>query len=504
MARYRDDRSEGHTVPMDVPPPEGERGVATEGGDPCPLVDGDLVQALEAGLPAFLSAQRWFSGKARRVARTAATVHDLGGRPRLLVCAVEVEYAEGTRELYQVPVSMRAYDDPLLPPLERLEIAHLEAGSVVAYDALSDPEAPRRLLELTAVGRDVAGLAFENLAALDAAVESVRPVGTEQSNTSLVFDERVILKWFRQAQPGVHPELEVPRALAGAGFAHVARPLGAIVMTGGVRTTLAVVQEFYAGAEDGWTTALESASGAAAGMEEGMRDLGRVTADLHLALGSLPGDGFGAEPVSSEDLERWAVAMTAELDTLFVSHPESDLGPLGARRDDVVAVFDSLRDLGPAGRRIRVHGDLHLGQVIRHEGRWVVLDFEGEPAVPLEQRRARTSPLVDVAGMLRSIDYAADARDPGSAAADPGWAALHRHAFLSGYRAGVAGSDLVPESPAFEVLLAALELRKAVYELGYELGARPSWAGIPLRGITRILQTAAAGALGKGHPSVSS
>ncbi len=323
-------------------------------------------------------------------------------------------------------------------------------------------------------------------------------MGAEQSNSSLVYDERIILKLFRRIRPGHNPEVEITEALAAQGFTQVARPLA----TQRVRDyDLAILQPFLAGAVEGWALALTSLRdlfgmhdtssipiinldapppppdpGQAGGDFSGeAARLGAVTGDMLVALAG----AFGRHHA---DAKAWATSIAEQMEAL----KPGDLDQRGAQ-----AILDRLAELDP-GSAIRVHGDYHLGQVLRTDAGWFVLDFEGEPARPLEERRRPSSPLKDVAGMLRSFHYAsAVARTERDEYAledlAAAWEDRNRQAFLRGYlRAAGPGGILPPDPESVDVVLAAFELEKAVYELGYERAYRPDWEHIPLGALRRL------------------
>jgi maltokinase len=224
--------------------------------------------------------------------------------------------------------------------------------------------------------------------------------------------------------------------------------------------------------------------------------LGKVVAEMHLALAAgAPGTDMAPAPLTDEALNSWANAMTRELDELLARH-EPSLDPLRDVRHDVVARFDQLRGLSPGGLLIRVHGDLHLGQLLRIDTGWAILDFEGEPDRTPAERRARSTPLRDVAAMLRSFDYAAAAAIVERTALDSAeadglrgygeaWADANRDAFWSGYLEAIGSRPVLPAPGPSLVLRRAFEVQKAVYEIGYELGHRPSWVPIPIRFLLR-------------------
>jgi maltokinase len=301
----------------------------------------------------------------------------------------------------------------------------------------------------------------------DEEVSSVRHLAAEQSNTSFVFDERILLKLFRKVGDGPNPDVDVPQALRRAGFGHVPDVLARWQRDG---RDLAVVQPFLAGATDGWTLALTSlrqlfAEGTdpqSAGGDfapEATR-LGAMTADMHVALYA----AFGQD--------------RADPGLLAKSVANGQCEPQLSHIDD-------------GGALIRVHGDYHLGQVMRTDEAWFVCDFEGEPARSELERIAPNSPLKDVAGMVRSFDYAAAVaareQDADVHALARAWERYNRVEFLESYWTAIHGSELVPRSHADAVaLMEAFELEKALYEVNYERAHRPAWAEIPEAAVARL------------------
>jgi len=440
---------------------------------------GELLPALASWLPR----QRWYSGQSE--ATSIDVVHqEVRGEefPALVRLVVR---ADGTH--YQVVVGLRGRDDrpEFLWSQDQAVIGDLTtaAGEAVAYDAVFDPELALELLHVVAP---------------EEKAERSRLIGAEQSNSSLVYDERVILKLFRRLQPGPNPEIEVTEALGAEGFTNVAAPLA--TMRAG-EFDLAILQPFLAGAVEGWALALTSlrdlfgmhdtqsvpiinldapppvADPAQAGGDfsgEAAR-LGAMTGGMHVALAGAFGRHHADSKVWAESIARQLVA----------------LGPVDVDRDAALAIIDRLAEADP-GPAIRVHGDYHLGQVLRTDAGWYVLDFEGEPARPLAERRRPTSPLKDVAGMLRSLYYASavarterDAQELDELAA--AWEERNRGAFLRGYlRAAGSGGILPPDPDCVDAVIAAFELEKAVYELGYERAYRPDWEAIPLAALRRL------------------
>jgi maltokinase len=355
------------------------------------------VPELVPQLAAWLPRQRWYSGQVEPASLKVVDQEIRGDRFPVLVRLL----LEADGSLYQVLVGVRSRDQhpEFLRGHDTAFIADIGShqGDAVAYDAVLDPELALVLLDAVAPNEKA---------------ERARLMGAEQSNSSIVYDERLILKVFRRIQRGRNPEVEVTGALAAEGFNHVAEPL-AVLRSG--QLDLAILQPFLAGAVEGWALALTSLRdlfglhdtssmpvinldapppppdpGQAGGDFSGeAARLGAVTGEMHVALA----DAFGRHHA---DFHGWVDAIAKQIAEL----EPGDVDLAGAQ-----AILDRLVDLD-AGAAIRVHGDYHLGQVLRTDAGWYVLDFEGEPARPIEERRRPTSPLKDVAGMLRSFHYA--------------------------------------------------------------------------------------------------
>jgi maltokinase len=410
------------------------------------------------------------------------------GDPSLRHLIVAVSQAGGT-DRYQLLAGLRT----AIP--DRLEHAVIgPAGDAqpgqawVAYDALHDPPLTRRLLAAIAGQETIGPLSFhaEPDAAIDTGLDSL-VLTAEQSNTSMIFGEEAILKVFRRPHPGPNPDLEVPRALHRAGSPHVAPPLGWMQITlDDVPTVLAILSTYLRAATDGWLLAATSvrdlyASDAVSAAEAGgdfaaeAHRLGEATAEVHRALA----EAFGTAELPASAHRDLAAQMRGRLDAAVAAVPQ-----LAPHAGLLAEAFTELAGIDEPLPVQRIHGDYHLGQVIRTQAGWVLLDFEGEPVVPLAQRRARAPTLRDVAGMLRSLDYAARHQLPGHAdqerahAAARDWVSRNQAAFCAGY-AQAGGTD--PGKHA--VLLRALTLDKAVYEVMYEASHRPSWLSIPLESI---------------------
>jgi maltokinase len=310
------------------------------------------------------------------------------------------------------------------------------------------------------------------------------------SNTSVVYDERLIMKLFRRLAEGPNPDVEVTEALARVGFTHISAPVATWRRDG---MDLAVVRTFLEAGTEGWQLALTSLRdvyGSRLDPAESGGDfapeacrLGQITAEMHLKLA----EAFGATP---GEPKAWAESMIEHL-----SHSRARV--LDAPR--IAAAYDALRSIEDPGKSIRVHGDYHLAQTMRTDGGWYILDFEGEPALPLEARRKPSSPLRDVAGMLRSFHYAAEVAlaERGGAAEDDELRSLggrwEQHvgdAFRQGYFESDGIDALLPATMGDrEVVLNAFILAKAVYEIGYELAHRPDWVRIPLEAVSRLVDS---------------
>jgi maltokinase len=418
-----------------------------------------------------LTAQRWFGSKSQDVAdvKVLETVPVDGYQ----LAVVEVSFHPGTHELYQL--ALRDGEDGVDDPVFVRALARL-------MDADSDVETADGLVEFRHTGQRIGD------------IEQVRPMGAEQSNSSLVLDERIALKVYRRLGPGPNPELEVLRFLTERGFEHIAALRGWYAHTGPlIDATLGIAQDFVPGSTDGWDLAMADLREEPGRFVERAVQLGEVTGALHSALASDATDpAFAPEETSAETLGLLNATVDEQIERVFVSLPDDipELAPIRGRGEEVRDRLSLLTTVGSAGRVIRHHGDYHLGQVLEgRDGRWIVLDFEGEPARTLVERRRKRSPLRDVAGMLRSFAYAASAaRILFDTPAPEDWENEVRAAFLGGYLASVDPTLLPPGRAAVERLIAVYELEKAVYELRYELDNRPDWASIPVAGICRLLE----------------
>lgn len=427
-------------------------------------------------LARFLAERRWFGAKDRTVA--AATLADQAPLPEAdatLAC-VHVQFADGDHADYQLPLA-RAPADPGAAAL----------GDHA--DALAVPAFRQRIARAFAGGESFTGhecrWSFEPLADLsDLADAPTHLADADQSNSSILYGERAILKFYRRLEPGENPDVELGKYLAAAKFTGTPAILGVARLhdEGGTSVT-AMLQTFVPGAIDGWSHVLARLR-AGADLTADLTALGGLTRELHDVLAASDDPAFAPEPTLEDDLTRWRLAAAAQA--------RAALTTLGERQHALPAsvlpeVAHALAHVGsqianlpaPAsadglGPRTRHHGDYHLGQLLRTQTGWQILDFEGEPARPLAERRMKHHPLRDVAGMLRSFAYAAAVATPD----DPAKAERSmRAAFLAGY------DPTLPADPHRAALLALFVAEKRYYELAYELGHRPAWVWIPLTGL---------------------
>ena len=518
--------------------------------------------AFERLLIPFLTRQRWFGRKTRTI--DSVSVSDCADLPdqSAALLLLDVGFAEGDREAYFVPllhvpadrmVGLRdKYRDALL--------AMCQGGQGGFFDATVDDGFCQWLLGAIERGESVpfgrgalVGVPGRLLSTLRGDSAEVLPAtrgAAEQSNTSIRFGEKLIFKLFRRPSGGPNPDCEMVRHLSeDCGFAHVPRFAGTLefVDRADNRLTLGMLQELVANQGDGWTWSLEElrlyyeahAVGPAppamieaskrpllslseeplpelaiANMGlylEGVAILGRRTAEMHRALAAESEDpAFNPQPFDQSDFGLLAHQFRARagdvldgLKSRLATLPDDLVelvGLLLARRRQVLDTFRRLEETQAVLQKTRIHGDFHLGQVLRARGDFVMLDFEGEPARSPEERRALHSPLKDVAGMLRSFSYAAHAalasclaRRPQDADTLEPWARLWSKfasaAFLASYRTVAAGAAFLPaDSPTFARLLDAFLVDKACYELGYEINHRPTWARIPLQGLLALVR----------------
>jgi maltose alpha-D-glucosyltransferase/alpha-amylase len=506
-------------------------------------------------LPRFLPTQRWFGGKGRAISRGSIVDWAALDGTRAALVLVDVAYEDGKPETWFLPVAVTF--DPAAPMPAGSILAPVESaeGTGLLFDAVHDDAACEALLAAIDRQQDIRsrhghirahrGAGFDLArGSRDTILPATRGV-VEQSNTSLRFGDRLILKLFRRFSQGPNPDCEVGQYLSDeARFDRVPPFAGAIewVQDGSEPATLAMLQGLVANQGDGWTWAIDEldryfeasapvafptetpgslgrhvldvaaepdspAAREALGIAlDAAAKLGRRTAELHIALAAGTSPAFAPVPLSGHELIALAATLQEHGAHIFDRLRESlaqlpdevvaQAGLVLGRRRTLLARFDRVADItGPAGWRTRIHGDYHLGQVLRVRNDFVLLDFEGEPTRPLTERRARHSPIKDLAGMLRSFSYAAwtgllsyTTRRPEALSRLEPWARFWDQsmgaAFLRAYREATAGAPFVPaDEGTWRTLLDASVLDKVLYELLYELDNRPGWVRIPLSGL---------------------
>jgi maltose alpha-D-glucosyltransferase / alpha-amylase len=513
---------------------------------------GDGVRKLEALLPGYLQRQRWFGGKSKTITRAQVADSVLFDENRSALLWLNIEYSEGEPDTWLLCLAMSIGDaaDAFREAHPQQVLASVGSAmrAGLLHEGLSRPSAPAALLEILASGEEVKtrngvvrglpGSAFSILRGSQPLTPRIS--SAEQSNTSAIFGDRLIMKVFRRQQNGPNPDVEIGRFLTEKAKFHNIPPFGGSIeyQRGDAEpATLTLLQGLVQNEGDGWQWTLEEldryyertasvrtpafsltvsdreavppeAREHAGYYLEAAHTLGRRTGEMHLGLASGKEDAFTPLTPAGGDLEAMRDALGAHAASAFdalksnLSRLPDDTVEAAAlalsRRGVLMNKFRALAELPGAGQWTRIHGDYHLGQVLRSKGDFVILDFEGEPARPLAERRAKQSPLKDVAGMLRSFSYAAfvaltkyTSRRPEDYAQLESWARLWESSvsgeFLRAYKEAVDGAPIIPAAPQdFDRLLGIYMLDKALYELVYELNNRPAWIRIPLHGILSL------------------
>ena len=522
----------------------------------------NLKTELPGQLPAYLKGQRWFGAKARELRGTEVVDFITLERDALqaLIVMVKVEYQGGGADLYSVPLVSEdpgSKGEPGAPgkDLAVLTVSGRNGGERVTFtDALKNETFLSLLLDGIERGLVFTGEAGELVTSHTHALSmqetgaagSLRPraITAEQSNNSVAYGDRLILKFFRRLEAGVNPDLEMCGFLTEkAHYQHTPQLLGALEYRGarGLRMTQGILQGFVPNQGDAWQYTMKSIStfynevgrnSVAGSIAESQNDAARPliaaflesvgllaqrTAELHLALVSPAAatePDFAPEPFDDKFQRSFEDALLELTNRVFGQlRYAQDRLPANAKpkvekalgsQPQIIERFHAALSKPIRAVRTRIHGDFHLGQVLYTGADFVIIDFEGEPARPLSQRRLKRSPLQDVAGMLRSFHYAAHApllASTGSVNVDDrnreklsGWAEVWAkwvsHRYLDEYLKTARGAEFLPPSrPEIMALLQLHVLEKAVYELGYELNNRPGWVAIPLEGISKTLES---------------
>ncbi len=538
------------------------------GEDWTSLVRGDDRQSLNGILADYLRPRRWFGGKARRMrAVTVVDALDASTRELpAFITLVRVEYVDGDPETYVLPLALadNKHARFLMKEHPHAVVARVSGTSAsgVLYDPTGEPAFANELLRVMATRRKLRGERGEVMGAMikefrerrSSDPDALRPqlVRVEQSNTSVMFGNELFFKLFRKLDAGLNPDLEIARQLTRRGFEHTPDVTGELhYRVGDTSSTLGVMKRFVPNEGDAWSYTLDALGGFfervrtqepetgpmrldVEGLLERAEDeppervhellgpyvesarlLGVRTAEMHLALAAgTDRREFAPEPFSALYQRSLYQSMRNLSGRIFQAlERRRDTIPEAAReaatdvlehKGEILGRMRALVGEKMEAQRIRTHGDYHLGQVLYTGRDFIIIDFEGEPARPLSERRLKRSPLSDVAGMLRSFSYAAytalgDEELRGMARADEieeldrwvrYWAGWSSAAFLNAYRREAMANDsgiLPTNEDPLRILLEAHLLEKAVYELGYELNNRPDWIGVPLRGLRQLL-----------------
>lgn len=525
-------------------------------------MDSTLHTTLAAQLPEYLLRQRWFGGKARKIASVDVVdtlpIPVASGNAYLFVA--EVRYGDGgADEFYAIPL-VRAEG----AGGEGLKVPGPDGGSMLLADGLRNAAFLTALAELIEKGTAIAGergelrgvqtTAFSKLSPEPISGLAPKPVGAEQSNTSIIYGNRLIMKFFRRIQEGVNPDVEIGQFLTEKTLLKSVPPLAGILeyqAQDGKPMAQGMLQKFVPNQGDAWgftlkalanyydevrkvpSTCATDESGlispqaqAQAQAESGSDRanssieiylaaaelLGQRTAEMHVALASDATDpAFAPEPFTMDSQQALEQSVSGLLVRVFSllrdkmkflpNEWRAKAEKLADRESEIAARLNTALREPIRAMRTRIHGDYHLGQVLRTENDFVIIDFEGEPARSIEERRVKRSPLQDVAGMLRSFHYAAFAPLLGEdrvAGEDvtrmsvyaEGWNSEVSERYLAKYFETAKGASYLPATQAeIQTVLELHLLEKAIYELGYELNNRPTWVGIPLQGIGKLLST---------------
>lgn len=478
----------------------------------------DVLNELAAFLPDYISKRRWYRAKTRSIKRI--TIQDVIGVPGsdAFILILRIEYPEKDYDQYILPALLRngvVAGDELICTVRGAGI----------YSALPDVEFRQTLLNLISRDRELQGWRGQFIARHTATLEQTGSSlesfvsRAEQSNTSIVYGDRYILKLFRKLEPGMNPDIEIGSFLTQRGFKNTPAVLGSLQYKpeSGESCAAAILQQFVPNQGDAWSYTLKSLRDfferVRAGSPSVLGDyadsaalLGKRTAEMHAAFeDEHAGPDFAPEPFTNEDAQKLHTDLLSQADIAFeaLRRKQAILTGTAAesarevlhRESEVAAKFNAVRESPVSAVRIRHHGDYHLGQVLYTGSDFMIIDFEGEPARPLSERRRKALAMRDVAGMLRSFQYAAHAALFEAKAGNQleSWAefwtrevsAIYSDAYFSQSR----GLRCIPSNVAErQMLLDAFLLQKALYEVAYELNNRPDWVHIPLRGILSLME----------------
>ena len=508
------------------------------------ILDEQPLKVLEKEtLPAYLPKRRWFAGAGTRQPKTRILYAVPFGDSAYPALLSEVEVKTGDHvDYYQLPLGFIGEDDSSVLS-EQLAMARIRRGRQVGLltDAFTMESFIRALITRLQSGKSLdcerGVLEFrgsEPLSAMELEEDiAIRYLSAEQSNSSVIIGGRMVLKLIRHLHPGVHPELEIGSYLTDRGFENCAQMLGQVTRTDstGESYALMVLQAYLDNQGDAWEWTLvtldrairdqmaggvsqhENQYGALAELEEFSAALGQRLGEMHVALAS-PTDNsdFAPEPTREEDTQGWAQSIRTQLDAALEALEASESGlddddkslarELRKQRQALGERIDQLAAKAVGGLRFRVHGDLHLGQVLVVKGDAYLIDFEGEPSRPLQERRAKLSPYKDVTGVLRSIDYAvAMARLNAQSTDNSDEAEQSREEIVSDYRERASTAFLQAyrqatteiahdwaDADGEDAAIALFSLEKAAYEILYETEHRPTWISVPLRGLSSLVQ----------------
>lgn len=517
-----------------------------------------LVQAIPQE---YFKSKRWFGSKGRQIQNYELIDYALlQDQPVLTILVLlRFNYTDGNYELYHLPLLVRPTAQ--IPPATKAQPHGVAAtlqtaeGEYAAYDAFTDENFCASLYHYIFEGRRIptneGSFIFSPIQGRLTASQAntTKLVSTEQSNTSMIFDSKFILKCFRKLAVGQNPDIEIPLFLTTrtefkytpsmTGYIEYDQHMGGVISIGsmqdfaqnkgdGYNFTLDMLRDYFKQLEPQVTgnqasvpdeQRNEQAAQLAQPYAEAARRLGQITAEMHNALASPAASediAFAPEAITATDVKRWEQSITGLIEQVLKTvtdqlqtYPERlrpQLQNIAAHQQDYLTLVQQLNALPPSGvNRIRYHGDYHLGQVLKTENDFIILDFEGEPARSLVERREKYCPLKDVTGMLRSFNYAAYAvlfeeQERLGAKANASelekwaaaWEQVARQAFLEGYLEAAkrnTGAKYLPDSPqVLQQTLQVFEMEKAVYELNYEINNRPDWIPIPIKGLERIGQ----------------